>query len=80
MPTQGGRIHPYLVVLFVFRHQSRGKKLWGLGWGILKILFVFYKYLYLRQLLNSSLYDVHVKLETLVNYLWKEILDVYVHL
>lgn len=38
------------------------------------------KYLHLRQLLNSSLYDVHVKLETLMNYLWKEILDVYVHL
>lgn len=26
---------------------------------------VFYKSLYLRQLLNSSLYDVHVKLEIL---------------
>lgn len=38
---------------------------------------VFYKSLYLRQVLNSSLYDVHVKLEILANYLWKEILDVY---
>lgn len=35
---------------------------------------VFYKSLYLRQLLNSSLYDVHVKLEILANYLWKEYL------
>lgn len=52
----------------------------GIGMGYFKNSVCVLQIFVLRQLLNSSLYDVHVKLETLVNYLWKEILDVYVHL